>query len=141
MLASFPRPLKSYVSYFNIGLSSVACADDVLLVARTRRGLLFNFTVLTNELSKVGLSVNASKCEFICFNSPYVVAPFVAGTVILPCSSLVSWLGYYGRCFGPTLSTTFSSLVNQAVKKLMRRLRTNIPKQKPLQPQRFVHDL
>jgi len=44
-----------------------------------------------------------------------VVAPSVAGTAILPCSSLVSW---FGLCFGPTLSTTFSSLVNQAVKNL-----------------------
>ena len=115
MLASCLRPLKSSVSYGNIGLSSVAYADDVLLVARTRRGLLSNFTILTNELSKIGLSVNASKCEFICFNSPYAVAPCVAGTAILPCSSLVSW---FGLCFGPTLSTTFSSLVNQAVKNL-----------------------
>ena len=88
----------------NIGLSSVAYADDVLLVARARRGLLSNFTILTNELSKMGLSVNASKCEFICLNSPFVVAPFVAGTAILPSSSLVSWLGL---CFGPTLSLPF----------------------------------
>ena len=40
---------------------------------------------------------------------------FVAGTAVLPCSSLVSWLGL---CFGPKLSTIFSSLVNQAVKNL-----------------------
>ena len=78
------------VSYGNIGLSSIAYADDLPLVARTRRGLLSNFTILTNELFRIGLSVNASKCECICFNSPYVVAPFVAGTAILPCSSLVS---------------------------------------------------
>ena len=90
MLASFLRPLQSSVSYGNIGLSSVAYADDVLLVARTRRGLLSNFTILSNELSRIGLSVNASKCEFICFSSPYAVARFVAGTAILPCSSLVS---------------------------------------------------
>ena len=63
----------------------------------------------------IGLSVNACKFEFICFNSPYAVAPFVAGTAILTCSSLVNWLGL---CFGPTLSSTFSSLVNQAVKNL-----------------------
>ena len=48
----------------NIGLSSVAYADNVLLLARTRRGLLSNFTILTNELSKIGLSVNASKYEY-----------------------------------------------------------------------------
>ena len=137
MLASCLRPLKISVPYGNIGLSSVTFADDVLLVARTRRGLLSNFIILTNELSKIGLSVNASKCEFICFNSPYAVAPFVAGTVILPCSSLVSWLG---QCFGPTLSTTFSSLVNQAVKNLRVAYGKIYPK-KPLQPQRFVHDL
>ena len=95
--------------------SSIVYADDALLVGRTPRGLLSNFTILTNELSKIGLSVNASKCEFICFNSPYPVAPFVAGTAVLPSSSLVSWLGL---CFGPTLSTTCSSLVNQAVKNL-----------------------
>ena len=53
--------------------------------------------------------------EFICFNSHYAVTPFVAGTAVLPCSSLVSSLGL---CFGPTLSTTCSSLVNQAVKNL-----------------------
>ena len=47
--------------------------------------------------------------------STYAVAPFVAGTAVLPRSSLVSWLGL---CFGPTLSTTCSSLVNQAVKNL-----------------------
>ena len=104
MLVSFLRPLKSSVSYGNIGSSSVAYADDVLLVARTRRGLLSNFTILTNELSKIELSVNASKCEFICFNSPYVVAPFVAGTAILPCSSLVSWLGL---CFGSAFPLPF----------------------------------
>ena len=115
MLALCLCPLKSSVSYGNIGLSSVAYADDVLLIAWTRRGLLSHFTILTNELSKIGLSVNASKYEFICFNSPYAVGLFGAGTAILPCSSLVSWLGL---CFGPTLSTTFSSLVNQAVKKL-----------------------
>ena len=51
MLASCLRPLKSSVSYGNIGLSSVAYADDLLLVARTRRGLLSNFTILINELS------------------------------------------------------------------------------------------
>ena len=90
-------PLKSFIFYGNIGLSYVAYADDVLLVAWTRRGLLSNFTILTNVLSKIGLSVDASKCEFICFNSPYAVAPFVARTAILPCSSLVSWLGL---CFG-----------------------------------------
>ena len=115
VLASCLLPLKSSVSYGNIGLSSVAYADDILLVARTHRGLIFNFTILTNELSKIGLSVNVSKCEFICFNCPYVVAPSVAGTAILPCSSLVSWLGL---CFGSTLSITFSSLVYQAVKSL-----------------------
>ena len=115
MLASFLRPLKSFVSYRNIGLSSVLYADDVRLVARTYRGLLSNFTIFTNKLLKIGPSVNASKCEFICFNSPYAVAPFIAGTAILPCFSLVSWLGL---CFGPTLSTTFSSLANQAVKNL-----------------------
>ena len=137
MLALCLRPLRSSVFHGNIGLSSNAYADDVLLVAQTRRGSLPNFTILANGLSKIGLSVNASKCEFICFNSPYAVAPFVPGTAVLPCSSLVSWLGL---CFGPTLSTTCSSLVNQAVKNL-RRLRENIPKQNPLQPQRFVHDL
>ena len=91
MLALYLRSLRSSVFYGNIDLSSITYADDVLLVARTRRGLLSNFTILTNRLSKIGLSVNASKCEFICFNSPYGVTPFVAGTAVLPCSSLVSW--------------------------------------------------
>ena len=90
VFASCLRPLGSCVFYGNIGLSSIAYADDVLLVARTRRGLLSNFTILTNELSKIGLSVKASKYEFVCFISPYVIAPFVAGTAVLPCSSLVS---------------------------------------------------
>ena len=49
------------------------------------------------------------------FNSPCAVAPFVAGTAFLLCSFLVRWLGL---CFGPTLSTTCSSLVNQAMKNL-----------------------
>ena len=115
VFASCLRHLKSSVFYGNIGLSSVAYEDDVLLVAQTRRGLLSNFIILTNELSKIGLSVNASKCEFICFNSPYVIAPFVAGIKVLPCSSLVSWLGL---CFGPPLSNTCSSLENKAVKNL-----------------------
>ena len=115
MLASCLRPLKSSVFYGNIGLPSAAYADDVLLVARTRCGLLSNFTILTSELSKIVFSVNASKYEFICFNSLYVVAPLVAGTAVLPCSSLVSLLGL---CFDPILSATCSSLVNQAVKKL-----------------------
>ena len=65
MLASCLRPLKSSVSYGNIGLSSVAYADDVLLVARTRCGLLSNFTILTKELSKIGRSVNQSINLFI----------------------------------------------------------------------------
>ena len=108
-------PLKFKFFYCNIGLSSVAYADDVLLVARTRRRLLSNFTILTNELSKIDLSVNASKCEFICFNSAYALAPLVAGIAVLPCSSLVS---LPSLCFGPTLSTTYSSLVKQAVKNL-----------------------
>ena len=108
-------PFEVLFFYSNIGFSSIAYADDVLLVAPTCRGLLSNFTILTNELSKIGLSVNASKFEFICFNSPHAVAPFVPGTAVLPCSSLVSWLGL---CFGPTLSITCSSLVNQAVKNL-----------------------
>ena len=47
VLASCLCPLKSSVFYGNIGLSSVAYADDVLLVARTRRGLLSNFTIST----------------------------------------------------------------------------------------------
>ena len=115
MLASCLCPLKSSVSYGNIGLSSVTYANDVLLVAQTCCGLLSNFTILANELSKIGLSVHASKLEFIGFNSPYVVTPFIAGTAILPCSSLIGW---FGQCFGPTLSTTFSSLVNQAIKDL-----------------------
>ena len=72
-------PLKFLFFYGNIGLSSVAYADDVLLVARTRRGLLSNFTILTNELSNIGLSVNAFKCEFICFNSPYAVTKSLLG--------------------------------------------------------------
>ena len=122
--------------YGNIGLSSIAYADDVLLVSRTSRGLLSNFTILTNELSKIGLIVNASKCEFICFNSPYAVAPFVAGTAVLPCFSLVSWLGLF---FGPTLYLFIPS--ESSREKPTRRLRKNIPKQKPLKPQRFVHDL
>ena len=79
VLALCLRPLRSSVFYGNIGLSSIAYADDILFVARTRCGLLSNFTILTNELSKIGLSVNASKCEFICFNSPYAVALFVTG--------------------------------------------------------------
>ena len=80
--ASCLRPLKSSIFYGNKGLYCVAYADDVLLVARTRRVLLSSFTISTNELSKIALSVNASKCEFICFNSPYAVAPLVAGTAM-----------------------------------------------------------
>ena len=53
VLASCLRPLKSSVSYGNIGLSSVAYTDDVLFVARTHRGLLSNFIILKNELSKI----------------------------------------------------------------------------------------
>ena len=81
------------------------------------------------------MCLNASLFVLIAF---MLVAPLVAGTAVLPCSSLVSWLGL---CFGPTLSTTCSSLVNQAVKNLSVAYGKNIPKQKPLQPQRFVHDL
>ena len=55
---------------------------------------------------KIGLSVNVSNCKFVCFNSSYVVIPFIAGTAVVPCSSLVSWLGL---CFGPTPSTACSS--------------------------------
>ena len=54
-LASCLRPLISTVSYGSIGLFYVAYADNVLLVARTRRGLFSSFTILTNELSKTGL--------------------------------------------------------------------------------------
>ena len=79
-----PASPYRFCFYGNIGLSSVAYADDVLLVVRTRRGLLSNFIILTNELSKIGLSVNGSKSEFICFNSPYAVAPLVAGNAVLP---------------------------------------------------------
>ena len=63
VLASCLRPLRSSVFYSNTGLSSIAYADDVLLVARTRSGLLFNFTILTNELSKIDcqlMRLNAS---------------------------------------------------------------------------------
>ena len=39
VLVSCLRPLRSSVLYGNIGFSCIAYADDVLLVARTRRGL------------------------------------------------------------------------------------------------------
>ena len=123
VLALWLRPLKTSVFYGNIGLSSVAYADDVLLVARTRRGLLSNFTMLTNKLSKIGLSLNASKCEFICFNSPYAVAPFVAGTAVLSCSSLVSWLCL---CFGPILYHYLFIPSESRREKPTRHLRENI---------------
>ena len=126
MFAHILRLLKSSVFYGN---TSVTHADDVLLVAWNRRGLLSNFTILTNELSKIGLSVDASKCEFICFNSPCSVAPFVAETAVLTWSSLVSWLGL---CFGPTLFHYLIIPTESSREKSTRRLRKNIPKQKPL---------
>ena len=46
-------PASPSVFSFNIGLSCIAYADDILLVVRTRRGLVSNFTILTNELSKI----------------------------------------------------------------------------------------
>ena len=114
VLASCCVPLK--VLFFTIILVCLMLhMQTTFYLLPTRRGLLYNFTILTNELSKIGLSVNASKCEFICFSSPYAVALPVTGTAFLPCCSLVSWLGL---CFGPTLFTTCSSLVNQAVKNL-----------------------
>ena len=49
-------------SYFykDLGISHIAYADDVLLVSRTRQGLINNLKKLSSALSKVGLSINNS---------------------------------------------------------------------------------
>ena len=65
----------------NAGVSRIANADDVLLVRQTRSSFANNMHGLTDSLGNVGLSGNASKCQFLCFNfsnpaPPYVGAKF-----------------------------------------------------------------
>ena len=48
----------------NLGISHIAYDDDVLLLSRKKHSLIANFDLLSATLSTVGLSVNATKCEF-----------------------------------------------------------------------------
>ena len=66
VLASCLQRLQPSIFYNdNLGISHVAYTDDVLLLSRTKHSLNTNFDRLSAALSTVGLSVNASKCEFI----------------------------------------------------------------------------
>jgi len=50
----------------NVVVSHIAYADDLLILCHTRSGLTKNLNVLFNALSMIEVSVNASKCEFLC---------------------------------------------------------------------------
>ena len=75
-------------------------------------GLTKNLNVLINTLSVIELSVNASKCEFLCFNVYSPAPPLHVGEMLLECVSKLKWLGII---FSDTLLTTCLSLVASAL--------------------------
>ena len=88
VLASCLQWLQPSIFYNdNLGISHVAYADDVLLPSRTKHSLITNLYRLSAALSTVGLSVNASKCEFLCFGSPPSASPLCLGSSTIPCSA------------------------------------------------------
>ena len=59
-------------NYF-IGLSDVsylAYADDLLLLCKNKQGLSLMISKVSRLFSKIGLSLNVEKCEFLVFNGP-----------------------------------------------------------------------
>ena len=56
-----------------IGLSDVsylAYADNLLLLCKNKQGLSFMVSKVSLLFSKIGLSLNVEKCEFLVFNGP-----------------------------------------------------------------------
>ena len=99
----------------NLGISHIAYADDVLLLSRTKHSLITNFDQLSATLSIVGLSVNASKCEFLCFGSPLPASPLCLGSSTIPCSAGSKWLGL---SFSMSLLSTCSAIMSSVLKSM-----------------------
>ena len=99
----------------NLGISHIAYADDVLLLSRTKHSLITKFDRLSTALSRVGLSVNASKCEFLCFGSPPPALPLCLGSSTIPCSASIKWLGLP---FSTSLSSTCLAITSSVLKSM-----------------------
>ena len=99
----------------NLGISHVAYADDVLLLSRTKNSLITNFYRLSAALSTVGLSVNASKCEFLCLGSSPPASPLCLGSSTIPCSASIKRLGL---SFSTSLSSTCSAITSSVLKSM-----------------------
>ena len=112
VLAVCLRMLSPTVFLENAVVSYIAYSDDVLLVSHTRSGLTKNLNVLTTALSMTRLSVNASKCKFLCFNISNPAPSLHVGTMLLECVSKLKWLGI---SFSDRLSTTWLSLIASAL--------------------------
>ena len=116
VLASCLRRLQpSFFYNDNLGISHVAYADDVLLLSWIKHSLITNFDRLSAALSRVGLSVNASKCEFLCFGSPPPASPLCLGSSTIPCSASIKWLGL---SFSMSLSSTCSAITSSVLKSM-----------------------
>ena len=69
-----------FLDYTNI--SYVTHADDILLISRTRSGLVHSVDLVSRLFSNIGLTLNVAKYEYLAFN---VKLP--ATVLALPCGS------------------------------------------------------
>ena len=116
VLASFLQRLQPSIFYNDIlGISHIAYADDVLLLSRTKHSLTTNFDRLSATLSTEGLSVNACKCEFLCFGSPPPATLLCLSSSAIPCSAGIKWLGL---SFSTSLSFTCSAITSGVLKSM-----------------------
>ena len=117
MCFSFVSLTSSTVNFYNdnLGIIHIAYDDDVPLLSRTKHSLITNFDRLSVAISTVGLSINASKCEFLYFRSPPPASTFWLGSSTIPCLASIKWLGL---SFSTPLSSTCSAVTSRVLKSM-----------------------
>ena len=103
-----------------INLSYIAYADDILLISRTRKGLSVSVSTVATNLSKIGLSLNLSKCEYLSFNSNGN-SPLDCASFSVPCVSSFRWLGI-------NIAKNLKSLREQAVANCKKKIQVSYSK-------------
>ena len=94
-----------------VGLSDIsylAYADDILLISRSKLSLSQMVHKFSSSFTKIGLSLNVHKCEYLSFNVPSSPRPLIFQNFSIPHVDSIRWLGI-------TLTKIFKTLRERAV--------------------------
>jgi len=103
--------LENISSMCFVGLSDIsylAYADDILLISRSKLSLSQMVHKVSSSFTKIGLSLNVDKCEYLSFNVPSSPRPLIFQNFSIPHVDSIRWLGI-------TLTKNLKTLRERAV--------------------------